>query len=324
VENLHLHTIVRLPKGVFEPYSDIQTNLLFFDSMGATDGIWYYQHEVPETRKEMRDPKYTVTSPLQYEELAPIKKWWSNKESSLSAWFVKREEISQKEYSLDFRNPSRAERTFVSLTKMSRSTSDSVAKLVKSSEALCELSDEVQQLTKSKWEKRALKELLTRDREEVPINNKVEYAQVTVRLYGKGVIERGRLLGKNIKTRPQFVAHANNLIMSRIDARNGAFGIIPTYLEGAVVTQDFPMFRIEPTIIIPEYLALLLKSEEFIEICKRSSRGTTNRKRLREDLLLSEQVPVPPQAVQLKILNFVNRVAEIAAALVMLLSRPKK
>jgi restriction endonuclease S subunit len=104
------------------------------------------------------------------------------------------------------------------------------------------------------------------------------------------VVERCKLVGREIKTRPQFCARAGNLIMSRIDARNGAFGIIPHELDGALVTQDFPMFRIEPSVVLPEYLALVLKSEEFTEICRRSSRGTTNRKRLREDLLLAEDI----------------------------------
>jgi restriction endonuclease S subunit len=100
--------------------------------------------------------------------------------------------------------------------------------------------------------------------------------------------------------------------LSRIDARNGAFGIIPPELDGALVTQDFPMFRIDPAVIIPEYLALLLKSEEFTEICKRASRGTTNRKRLREDLLVEQAIPVPPENVQRQLLEFARIVSGIS------------
>jgi restriction endonuclease S subunit len=99
----------------------------------------------------------------------------------------------------------------------------------------------------------------------------------------------------------------------RIDARNGAFGIIPSTLDGALVTQDFPMFEIDPTLIVPEYLALLMKSREFTEICRRASRGTTNRKRLKEALLLAEQIPVPPKPVQQQLLTFANEIASVVS-----------
>jgi type I restriction-modification system DNA methylase subunit len=62
----NLHTIVRLPNGVFAPYTSIPTNLLFFDRSGPTDEIWYYEQPLPEGRKQ-----YTKAQPLQYEEFAP-------------------------------------------------------------------------------------------------------------------------------------------------------------------------------------------------------------------------------------------------------------
>lgn len=96
--------------------------------------------------------------------------------------------------------------------------------------------------------------------------------------------------GKEIRTRPQFIAHSGQLIMSRIDARNGAFAIVPR-----VVTQDFPLFDVDQDVIDAEFLAILLRSYGFLEACKRASRGTTNRKRLKETALLDELVPVPPR-----------------------------
>jgi restriction endonuclease S subunit len=80
--------------------------------------------------------------------------------------------------------------------------------------------------------------------------------------------------------------------MSRIDARNGAFGIVPPELDGALITGDFPLFRVDSSVILPEFLALIVRSSEFNEICKRSSKGTTNRKRLREGILLNQQIAV--------------------------------
>jgi restriction endonuclease S subunit len=186
-----------------------------------------------------------------------------------------------------------------------------LAEIASRSQQVCALSASIEKLTGSKWERRNLGDVIVRVKDEVDVQNDAEYSQITVKLYGKGVVERGRLLGRKIKTRPQFRARAGNLIMSRIDARNGAFGIIPPELDGALVTQDFPMFEIEPSLVIPEYLALLMKSQEFTEICRRSSRGTTNRKRLKEVLLLAEQIPVPPKTVQQQLLTFANEITKI-------------
>src|SRR3989475_4219142 len=67
----NLHTIVRLPNGVFAPYTSIPTNILFFDRSGPTREVWYYEQPLPEGRKN-----YTKTAPIQFEELAPLVQWW--------------------------------------------------------------------------------------------------------------------------------------------------------------------------------------------------------------------------------------------------------
>ncbi len=101
LENFNLHTIVRLPNGVFAPYTSIPTNLLFFDRAGPTKEIWYYEHPLPEGRKN-----YTKTQPLQFEEFAPCLAWWKKREENGRAWRVSVEQIAAKGYNLDFKNPS--------------------------------------------------------------------------------------------------------------------------------------------------------------------------------------------------------------------------
>jgi restriction endonuclease S subunit len=103
--------------------------------------------------------------------------------------------------------------------------------------------------------------------------------------------------------------------MSRIDARNSAFGIVPSSLDGAVVTQDFPLFAIDSNVIAPQFLALLLRSHQFAVACQHASRGTTNRKRLKVDLFLDEKVPVPSLLQQRDILSLVQAVADAATPL---------
>jgi type I restriction enzyme M protein len=85
LKEFNLHTIVRLPNGVFAPYTSIPTNLLFFDRTGPTTDIWYYELPLPEGRKQ-----YTKTRPQQFEEFAECIAWWdaSRREENERAWQV--------------------------------------------------------------------------------------------------------------------------------------------------------------------------------------------------------------------------------------------
>ena len=83
LKEFRLHTIVRLPQGVFAPYTDIPANLLFFERGGPTDTIWYYELPLPEGRK-----KYSKTAPLQFDEFAPALAWWNAREEGPQAWKV--------------------------------------------------------------------------------------------------------------------------------------------------------------------------------------------------------------------------------------------
>jgi type I restriction enzyme M protein len=83
LKEFRLHTIVRLPQGVFAPYTDIPANLLFFERGGPTDTIWYYELPLPEGRK-----KYSKTAPIQFEEFGPAQAWWNAREESPQAWRV--------------------------------------------------------------------------------------------------------------------------------------------------------------------------------------------------------------------------------------------
>jgi type I restriction enzyme M protein len=81
--DFRLHTILRLPRGVFSPYTDIQTNVLFFDRTGATGDIWFYEHLAPDGRKN-----YTKTKPLKFAEFGPLIDWWTDRSETERAWKV--------------------------------------------------------------------------------------------------------------------------------------------------------------------------------------------------------------------------------------------
>ena len=97
----NLHTIVRLPNGVFSPYTGIKTNLLFFEKGTPTKGIWYYEHPYPKGYKS-----YSKTKPIKIQEFDKLEKpWWENREENEHAWLVPVEQIIESGYNLDIKNP---------------------------------------------------------------------------------------------------------------------------------------------------------------------------------------------------------------------------
>ncbi len=100
IRDFNLHTIVRLPNGVFAPYTSIPTNLLFFGRSQPTKEIWYYEQPLPEGRKQ-----YTKTRPIQFEEFADCLAWWNHREENERAWRVPVEQVIENGYNLDLKNP---------------------------------------------------------------------------------------------------------------------------------------------------------------------------------------------------------------------------
>ena len=100
LEECNLHTIVRLPNGVFAPYTGIKTNLLFFEKGKPTKNIWYYEHPYPAGQKS-----YNKSKPIRIEEFEAEKKWWKKRKETDFAWKVPVKEIIESGYNLDRKNP---------------------------------------------------------------------------------------------------------------------------------------------------------------------------------------------------------------------------
>ena len=104
LEECNLHTIIRLPNSVFQPYATVATNLLFFTKGTPTKEVWYYEHRLPEGQKA-----YNKTKPIQAKEFNPIKKWWNDRKESDIAWKVDIQTIIARNYDLDIKNPTKQE-----------------------------------------------------------------------------------------------------------------------------------------------------------------------------------------------------------------------
>lgn len=110
LEKCNLHTIVRLPNGVFAPYTGIKTNLLFFTKGEPTKAIWYYEHPYPPGVKS-----YNKTKPIHIQEFEAECKWWGKpgqehkRKETEHAWLVSIDEIKAGNYNLDLKNPHNAD-----------------------------------------------------------------------------------------------------------------------------------------------------------------------------------------------------------------------
>jgi len=149
-------------------------------------------------------------------------------------------------------------------------------------------------------------DFLERSRNRITIQDEIEYKRITVRANNNGVVLRDIEIGKNIGTKRQYEASKGQFILSKIDARNGAIGLIPSELDDAVVTNDFPTFNIDTQKILPQFLVLITTTKHFLKFAQNHSSGTTNRRRIDLDLFLDVKIPLPSIKEQKRIVANYN------------------
>jgi type I restriction enzyme, S subunit len=154
-------------------------------------------------------------------------------------------------------------------------------------------------------------DFLLRSRDQVKIENGKNYQRVTIKINNGGVFPRDIELGERIGTKLQYRVSEGQFLMSKIDARNGAFGIVTKQLEGAVVTNDFPAFNVNTKIINPGFLVLITTTKAFVKFAQSCSSGTTNRQRIDISAFLNVKIPLPTLEEQNLIVEAYNkRIAE--------------
>src|SRR3989344_2747394 len=303
LQNFNLHHIVRLPKGAFAPYTPINTNILFFQKTGPTKQIHFYELPIPDGRKN-----FTKTKPITNEHFDELKKLWNTTETTDRSWVISADEVVKRNYSLDFRHPNRS--SIVELPN-----SKEIIKLVRDSFELMEgLFDEIEQYLlrhiDCEYEEYTLSKLLLRRKDKISIEDRQVYKRVTVKMDGKGIVLRDKVRGDGVGTKNQFVISQGHLLMSKIDARNGAFGIVPKELDGAIITGNFWDYEVNTDLLNPDFFAFLTQTNSFLDFCIGSSRGATNRQYLEERLFLAQKIKIPKDIkIQGKIVENINGLA---------------
>ena len=149
-------------------------------------------------------------------------------------------------------------------------------------------------------------DFLKRNKTAVVIEDDVIYKRPRIRVRNGGISLRDEMLGEKIGTKNQFLISKGQFLLSKIDARNGAFGVVPEKLDEGIITGNFWTFDVDYNIVNPHYLALLTTTGAFIQFCEQASNGTTNRHYLQEPLFLNIKVPVPSLEEQDKLVKAYN------------------
>ena len=153
---------------------------------------------------------------------------------------------------------------------------------------------------------------LTRNKTQIIVQDDVEYKRVTIKINNGGIFLRDKKIGKDIGTKKQFIIKKGQFLLSKIDARNGAFGVVTDEVDEAIITGNFWTFDVNYTQINPHFLSLITTTKEFIRFCANASNGTTNRHYLQEEAFLNVKIPLPSPQQQEEILKKYNDKIELA------------
>lgn len=144
----------------------------------------------------------------------------------------------------------------------------------------------------SSFELKRIGKAITRRKDQMVVEDDKRYKRITIKTNCGGVFVRDEVLGKDIKTKKQYYVKAGQLAVSKIDARNGAFGIVPPEADGAIITGNFWVYDVNPEIANIDYLILLsfVMAILISPICRNTTISTPERS-MRKYVLLQKRSP---------------------------------
>lgn len=336
LKEFNLHTIVRLPNGVFAPYTGIATNLLFFDRSGPTSSIWFYQLPLPEGRRN-----YSKTKPLQIEEFDGCIKWFQQKRRKETdhSWRVSVDDVLKYDAdgtlvscNLDLRNP----KSVAALEHLPPKTL--VSDILQNEIRIAEIMRSIKELPYlnnggHNWPVVPLGQVLKQRKEFIEIDDLKQYKRCRVQLHAQGIVVRDTLAGADIKTKKQQVCRVDEFLVAEIDAKVGGFGIVPLELDGAIVSSHYFLFQIDASQLHPQFLNYYIQTIAFREQVE--AQGSTNYAAIRPKEVLKYRIHLPTLPEQEEVIAIAQQIdgvkqlhvqvgKELAAAIPALLSGSAK
>ncbi|MCR4334728.1 MAG: N-6 DNA methylase [Patescibacteria group bacterium] len=270
IDNNYLWAVLSLPQGVFNPYTDAKTNILFIDKNIAKKSDEIIFAEVLFDGFDLGLQRNSISkNDLPEIQKILLARTEGKKAGNTQTRLIKKSDIAKnKNYDFFFGRYENSQNTRTHVNSIS------------------------------------LRNVLVRNKTQIEIKDSKKYKRVTIKMHGKGICLRDEVLGEKIGTKKQFTVSEGQLLLSKIDARNGAFGIVPEEIEGAIITGNFWAYDIKTDVGLDNnYLNYLLFSDEFKKICTLSSAGVTNRRYLDEKIFLDQKIPLPPIEEQQKIIK---------------------
>jgi len=299
LKDFNLHTIVRLPSGVFAPYTNIPTNILFFDRSSSTSEIWYYEHALSEGRKN-----YTKTAPLQFEELRSCIDWWQRRQKDDQSWKVPVHEVIADGYNLDRKNPNRragnghrrpAEIATDILTteRQILNTLTQLQELLRDTTENLNLSQEGK--SRCGWRQCLLGECLRLSLDVHHVQPDQTYQNLGIYSFGRGLFLKPSIDGVLTSATTLNRVKKGQFIYSRLFAFEGAYGVVSEEFDGFFVSNEYPTFDCINERVKAEFLSVYFKSPSVWHTVAVGSKGLGDRRqRVQPQQILNHVFWLPP------------------------------
>lgn len=289
LDNITVEAIISLPQGVFNPYTDVKTSILLLSKSKAPAKHKTWLVDLQNDGFDLNLQR----APIVDNDIPKVKHLWEQ-------WGGY--EVEDEEGKSVIKSFHKEEIGFAEFHKLD-----------KSNWCVKRYNTPLMSVG-TKYELYPISALLERVKDAVDIEDNELYKQVTVQMHNQGIVLRTEQYGSEIGTKQQFVIKAGQFLISKIDARNGAYGIVPRELEGAVITGNFWAYTINKKRVLPDYLTYLMRHEFFGKMCNACSYGATNRWYLDEDTFKNFKVPIPNIDEQKEILKRIKKHTKIIEA----------
>jgi len=310
LRDFNLHTIVRLPKGVFAPYTNIPTNILFFDRSGPTQEIWYYEIPVPADRRS-----FTKTLPLPYEAFAECLKWWDSRSETEIAWKVSADGVFKPVdgddracVDLDQKNPRMSDHVGHRLPRVVMEDVLTIQRTMASdSDEMNRILERIQHGQSQPVHVR-LSEVLRLTQDGHAVQPESEYPNVGIYSFGRGLFEKAPINGMETSAKALYRIRSGQFIYSRLFAFEGAYGIVDARFDGYYVSNEYPTFDCDTRRIIPEYLSAYFSDPAVWKRAAATSKGLGDRRqRVQPEQLLEINIALPSLEDQELIVKLLNK-----------------
>jgi type I restriction enzyme M protein len=255
--------VISLPKGIFRPYTSNKTDIVIF----RKDSKGTKSVWLYNLEADGFDLNSDFRMPVDENDIPDLLAKWSDKTESNKSWNVDIATIKAHDFEL----------------------------MVKTYQQHLEYTSQFPQVKFS--------EVMKENKEYITINDETDYKRITVMYHGQGVFPRDTRKGKNIKTKAQKVVRAGQFIVAEMDAKYGAFGVIPSPLVGAIVSSHYFLFDLDESKIFPRYFDYAIRFGPYEKLIQPSVKGTTNYAAPRPKNILDMTLPLPSKDEQIKIVK---------------------